>query len=103
MRRRNFSHAFAEKTLLEQERIIQSYITVFLDGLRDSKGKSVDICNLLNCLTFDTIGDLSLGQSFGSLEDSTLHVSVPSQLFCYNRCLRSVCSRGLRTYSSMSH
>lgn len=61
--------------MLEQERIIQGYITMFITHIEELKGKSVDICNLINCLAFDIIGDLCFGQSFGSLESSTLHVS----------------------------
>jgi len=61
--------------MLKQEDIIQTYIALLVNRIQDLNGQAIDICNLYNCLTFDVIGDLVFGESFGSLEDTTLHVS----------------------------
>lgn len=79
---RHFSHAFADKTVAEQEAAIQSYITLFLQRISEANTQSLDICLLLNCLTFDIVGDLAFSQSFNALRDSKLHVCyVPFSSF----------------------
>ncbi|KAL8287755.1 hypothetical protein RB600_003600 [Gaeumannomyces tritici] len=74
--RRQLSHGFSETAVYEQEPIITFYIDPFIRRLSENAGggnKSIDILRWLNYLTFDIIGDLALGESFGSLESSKYH------------------------------
>ncbi|KAL8343545.1 hypothetical protein RB598_004749 [Gaeumannomyces tritici] len=74
--RRQLSHGFSETAVYEQEPIITFYIDLFIRRLSENAGggnKSIDILRWLNYLTFDIIGDLALGESFGSLESSKYH------------------------------
>ncbi|KAM6539468.1 hypothetical protein FALCPG4_001268 [Fusarium falciforme] len=70
--RRILSHAFSNSALKEQEAIVQKYMALLIDGLRDSGDKAddniVDLVKWYNFLTFDIIADLSFGSAFGCLE-----------------------------------
>jgi hypothetical protein len=75
--RKVMAHAFAESSLREQESIIHSYCDLLIKRLYDqiegpSKG-NVDIVAWLNFTTFDIIGDLAFGESFGGLERGDYH------------------------------
>ncbi|KAF2803086.1 cytochrome P450, partial [Mytilinidion resinicola] len=75
--RRLQSHAFSEKALAEQESFLDKYVRTFIQGLQDqvtgpAKGV-VDICMWYNFTTFDLIGDLAFGHSFGCTESGKLH------------------------------
>ena len=81
--RRLLSHAFSDKALREQEPLIKKYVDLFISGLRENaKNGSQDIVSWFNFATFDIIGDLTIGESFGCLEESALHPWV-SILFSY--------------------
>ncbi|KAI9159113.1 Cytochrome P450 monooxygenase astJ [Paramyrothecium foliicola] len=73
--RRQLAHAFSEAALVEQQGIILEYIDLFMTRLSEaaSAGKQVNIVDLLNFLTFDIIGDLTFGESFGSLKRNGYH------------------------------
>ncbi|KLU85584.1 hypothetical protein MAPG_04607 [Magnaporthiopsis poae ATCC 64411] len=73
--RRQLSHAFSEAAMAEQAPIIMFYIDLFLQRLKENSGngQAVDMLKWLNFVTFDIIGDLSLGESFHSLEKSDYH------------------------------
>lgn len=77
MLRRNLSHGFSAKRMLEQQPLIQRYINLFFQRLRehahDGPDRPLNIVNWYNYTTFDIIGDLAFGESFQSLESSTLH------------------------------
>ncbi|KLU90653.1 hypothetical protein MAPG_10505 [Magnaporthiopsis poae ATCC 64411] len=77
--RRALAHAFSEAALYEQESLIIHYVDLFIRRLSENAdgGKNpIDMLSWLNYLTFDIIGDLSLGESFGSLESSSYHFWV---------------------------
>lgn len=64
------NHAFSDQALRNQEPIINSYIALFISKLR-AKARSdtpVDIMRYINFTTFDILGDLCFGESFGALE-----------------------------------
>ncbi|KAI9146884.1 Cytochrome P450 monooxygenase astJ [Paramyrothecium foliicola] len=73
--RRILAHAFSDTALIEQESIILQYINTFIDRLSASakEGKMVNIVDMLNFLTFDIIGDLTFGESFGGLQRNDYH------------------------------
>lgn len=70
--RRLVAHAFSNTALQEQETLLNKYFDLFIDCLKKvatgSKTASADMTAFFNFLTWDIIGDLSLGQSFGMLE-----------------------------------
>ncbi len=75
--KRTIAHAFSEKALREMEPIVTKYVDQLITRLDEAvdgeeKGK-VDLVAWLNYVTFDIIGDLTFGASFGCLQDSTLH------------------------------
>ncbi|KAF4617028.1 hypothetical protein G7Y89_g15121 [Cudoniella acicularis] len=72
--RRMLAHAFSEKALnKDYQPTVQSLIGLLISQLRtrtqdkEVKGK-VDLANWLNLTTFDVLGDLAFGETFGCLE-----------------------------------
>lgn len=72
--RRNMAYGFSERSMREQEPIMHKYIDLLISRLRDLCGQGpVDMAAWYNFTTFDLIGDLAFGESFGCLESSTYH------------------------------
>jgi cytochrome P450 len=78
--RRLLAHAFSEKGLREQEPLIKKYVDLLIDGLREKAeaGETIDIAMWYNMTSFDIIGDLAFGESFGSLENRKEHDWIPA-------------------------
>ena len=71
------SPAFSERAMREQESVIVGYIDFLIQRLKDQirgpmRGE-VDLVRWYNFTTFDIIGDLALGQPFGSLKSGEYH------------------------------
>lgn len=80
--RKFLSHAFSEKSLKAQEPLISEVIDelVVQLGTRASNETGVDIANWYNLTTFDIIGSLAFGESFGGVKsgrDPLLIASKP--------------------------
>ncbi|KAK6952190.1 hypothetical protein Daesc_006723 [Daldinia eschscholtzii] len=74
--RKLLAHGFSDKSLREQEPVIQHYISLLFQRLHEvSQGGevAVDIQSWYNFLTFDLIGYLTFGESFDCLANSRLH------------------------------
>ena len=73
--RRAMNPAFAPRALAVQEPILQKNVDMFLNQLQclSLQGLPIDLRLWYNYLTFDMIGDLAFGESFGSLATSTYH------------------------------
>ncbi|KAH7306093.1 cytochrome P450 [Rhexocercosporidium sp. MPI-PUGE-AT-0058] len=72
--RRLLSHAFSDKALQEQAVILKKYVDFLIRRLHENADRGAqDMVAWYNYTTFDIIGDLTLGESFNCLEDSTLH------------------------------
>lgn len=73
--RRLLSHAFSEKALRGQEDILKGYIDLLIHRLstETDAGRMVDMVQWYNFTTFDIIGDLAFGESFGCLEGGVYH------------------------------
>ena len=71
--RRAMNPAFASRSLAVQEPILQKNVDLFLDQLQrlSLQGSAVDMRLWYNYITFDMIGDLAFGESFGCLATST--------------------------------
>lgn len=67
--RRYLSHAFSQRSLLEQEPIISEVIDQFMRTL-EVKAKDMavfDMTGWFNMMTFDIIGELAFGESFNGI------------------------------------
>ncbi|KAK0609415.1 cytochrome P450 [Immersiella caudata] len=73
--RRTMAHGFSERSMREQQPIIKGYVDLLIRRLRErcGQGNRVDIVAWYNYTTFDVIGDLAFGESFGCLENSDYH------------------------------
>ncbi|EEH23236.1 hypothetical protein PABG_05447 [Paracoccidioides brasiliensis Pb03] len=81
--RRALSPGFSEKSMRQQEALIRQYLDSFIVKLRELGGggtKSLDLMEWYNCVTFDIIGDLTYGESFGCIENAYLHPFVKLML-----------------------
>ncbi|KAH6646644.1 cytochrome P450 [Truncatella angustata] len=78
--RRQLGYAFSDAAMHEQEPIIEQYVRLLGDRIHEhaASGKEMNIVQWLNFTTFDIIGDLTFGESFGSLESSNYHPWVLS-------------------------
>lgn len=69
--RRNFSHAFSEKALREQQPLIRHYVNLLIDKLQtlvhENPQAPIEIVHLYNLTTFDIMGDLTFGESLNLL------------------------------------
>ncbi|KAK3067690.1 hypothetical protein LTR53_015295, partial [Teratosphaeriaceae sp. CCFEE 6253] len=74
--RRAFMGAFSDKAVKDQSSLIEKYVDLMVHKFRDlaATGSSVlDIVDWLNFVTFDISGDLSFGESFGSISKGQSH------------------------------
>ncbi|OHE96920.1 cytochrome P450 [Colletotrichum orchidophilum] len=72
--RRILSNGFSAKSMQEQQPIIKGYVDLLIERLHGiSSNGPVDIVSWYNYTTFDIIGDLAFGQSFGCLDKSDYH------------------------------
>lgn len=82
--RRAMAHAFSATALKEQEEYIRFHLDVLIRRLWEhaTKGETIDMMRWYNYMTFDIIGELAFGDSFGCLANSNYHPFV-SMLFNY--------------------
>ncbi|XXH04551.1 hypothetical protein Hte_010968 [Hypoxylon texense] len=74
--RRQLSHGFSDKSMREQEPIIGSYVNLLIQRIYENSRNGtvpLDLRQWYNWTTFDVIGDLGFGSSFGSLQGSAYH------------------------------
>ena len=79
--RKIISHAFSDRALLSQEYILQKYSDLLIARLKDQcklQDDCLDICSWYNYTTFDVLGDLCFGESFGCLETAENHPWIAS-------------------------
>jgi cytochrome P450 len=76
--RKALSHGFSERSLRAQEPLIKGYVDLLIKKLQDlvASNQPIDMVKWYNLTTFDIIGDLAFGESFGGLETSTYHFWV---------------------------
>jgi cytochrome P450 len=76
--RKQLAYAFSDKALREQEPLIRGYIDLLMKKLRDTAQSRTptDLVRWYNFTTFDLIGDLAIGRSFGCLHDNEYHTWV---------------------------
>ncbi|KAH7067136.1 cytochrome P450 [Paraphoma chrysanthemicola] len=74
--RRVLTHAFSQAAMYEQEPTIKHFVDLLITRLRGfaEAGTTVDTVKwYFNFTTFDIIGQLTFGESFGCLEKSQMH------------------------------
>ena len=75
--RRLLKPVFSDKALREQEPLIQANVDLLISKLREradsSKTNVVEINTWLNWATFDLIGDLAFGETFGCVARGSYH------------------------------
>ncbi|KAI1383436.1 cytochrome P450 ClCP1 [Hypoxylon trugodes] len=74
--RRQLSHGFSDRSMQLQEPIIGSYVDLLVRRMQEQCKDAATALNMrewLNWTTFDIIGDLGFGSSFGCLEDTEYH------------------------------
>ncbi|KAI8623342.1 benzoate 4-monooxygenase cytochrome P450 [Xylariaceae sp. FL1651] len=70
--RRYLSSAFSDRALNEQEDLVSQSIDKFVDLLQ-KRPEGYDISKGYEMLTFDIIGDLAFGETFGAIESAEPH------------------------------
>ena len=70
--RRVFSHAFSDKALKEQEPLLKRWACLLREKLAEKAdtGERVDMVKMLNCTTFDIMGDFTFSEPLFMLENS---------------------------------
>lgn len=66
--RRNLSHGFSAAALSGQESLVQRFIDQFIARLGENASEPKEMVTWLNLVTFDIIGELAFGESFGNLD-----------------------------------
>ncbi|KAI0378814.1 benzoate 4-monooxygenase cytochrome P450 [Hypomontagnella monticulosa] len=69
------SGAFSDRAVVEQEELVAQSIDKFirLVDVRGSGPKGVDMSIMFESMTFDIVGDLAFGESFGALDSNKHH------------------------------
>ena len=86
--RRLLANAFSMTSLSEQEELIRGTIDRFIGVFKDKtidKGTAFDLSKGYERMTFDIIGDLAFGETFGALEMETPHPWIESLLSSLNK------------------
>ncbi|KAI3322259.1 cytochrome P450 [Xylariaceae sp. AK1471] len=73
--RRHLAHAFSDHSLSEQEAIVAETVDKFirLAGRRGARPEGFDMGKGLEMMTFDIIGDLAFGETFGGVDSDEPH------------------------------
>ncbi|KAF3763603.1 cytochrome P450 [Cryphonectria parasitica EP155] len=77
--RRQLSHGFGDRAIRDQEPIIRGYVDLLMDRLHEHGQEghhALDMTAWYNYTTFDVIGDLAFGDSFGCLQEASMHYWV---------------------------
>ncbi|KAK7704627.1 hypothetical protein SLS64_008391 [Diaporthe eres] len=80
--RRALSHGFSDGSIRSQEPLIMKYVDKLMSGLKDrcKEGQPLNMEAWYNWTTFDVVGDLVFGLSFGCLDQCRYNPWVHSML-----------------------
>ena len=79
--RRNLSHGFSASALSSQEGVVQGFVDKFIDRIGEDPENPKEMVMWLNLITFDIIGKLAFGESFGNLNAGNYFLSVHMSRF----------------------
>jgi cytochrome P450 len=104
--RRQLAHGFSDRSMREQAPIIGGYVDLLIRRLRENTdgGKNtLDMREWLNWATFDIIGDLGFGDSFGCLEKSDYHpwVKIITQSIKTGIVIQALSTLGLKPLANL--
>ncbi|KAK6064947.1 tubulin alpha chain [Seiridium cupressi] len=93
--RRTLAHGFSEKALRDQQPLIKKYADLFVQRLHEKcadESAALNITAWYNFTTFDVIGVLAFGESFGCLANSQDHswVSKILSIACVGTIIQSL-------------
>jgi cytochrome P450 len=73
--RAQLNTAFSDKSLREQEQLIAEPIDLFIAQIGEGGDcpQGIDMVKWFNLMTFDIIGSLAFGESFGGLKEGKFH------------------------------
>ncbi|KAI8966684.1 cytochrome P450 [Daldinia sp. FL1419] len=99
--RRQFSHGFSDKSMREQEELIKGYVELLIQRLHENCQNGAARLNMrdwYNWTTFDVIGDLGFGKSFGCLDQTGYHpwVRIITETFRESAAFQSMAHLGWR-------
>ncbi len=66
-------HAFSDKALTAQVPMIESYVSLLIDRLKEKSTSPVDLVDWLDFTAFDIAGDLCFGEAFDNLRNERAH------------------------------
>lgn len=75
-RRRVWAPAFSDKALRGYEGRIKVYNDLLIEKVGEQVGKPVNVSKLFNLYSFDVMGDLGFGESFGMLHSGEEHWAI---------------------------
>ena len=73
--RRSLSHGFSAAALSSQEGLVQRFIDKFIGKIGENSKEPKEMVSWLNLITFDIVGELAFGESFGNLDAGTNFIS----------------------------
>lgn len=74
--RRLLAHGFSNQAMMDQQPMIRHYVNLLIERLREACKNGTEPLNMVswyNFTTFDIIGNLVFGESFGCLDNSSYH------------------------------
>lgn len=73
--RKDLAYAFSDRSLKDQESLIADVVDMFIEqlGVHGSGEDGTDLVMWFNLTTFDIIGSLAFGESFGGLQSGQFH------------------------------
>ncbi|KAF9729395.1 hypothetical protein PMIN06_011064 [Paraphaeosphaeria minitans] len=71
--RKYLANAFSDRSLKEQEHLIARVIDTFVDQIGTHGRDGINLTTWFNLMTFDVIGELAFGKSFGGVESGKVH------------------------------
>ncbi|KAJ9611707.1 hypothetical protein H2200_004891 [Cladophialophora chaetospira] len=75
-RRRIWSPAFSDKALRGYENRVQRYNDLLVKKIEESNGQPMNMAKWFNLYSFDVMGDLAFGASYGCLESGEMHWAI---------------------------
>lgn len=75
-RRRVWSGAFGDRNMRDYEKRMVWYRALLVNAIDESKNQPFDVTKWFNLYTFDVMGDLAFGASFGMFETSKEHEGI---------------------------
>ena len=79
--RKYLSHAFSQRSLMEQEYLISKSVDSLINKIGEEGTHGIDIVLAFTLMSFDIIGDLGFGETFKGIESSRYHSNHAQNMF----------------------